>query len=105
MALPIKDGNATLTSLKTTLAGSDHMPHHIVQAVSGTVSVTSSVSSPVYISGTTAVTASSINPVYVTGAVSISQPVSVDVVVGDNIFLKTGSNFVINYSIFSFREA
>jgi hypothetical protein len=87
MALPIKDGNAALTSLKTTLTGSDHMPHHIVQAVSGTVTVTSSVSSPVYISGTTAVTASSTNPVYVTGAVSISQPVSVDVVVGDNIFV------------------
>ena len=114
MALPVKDGSGVLTSLKTTLTGSDHMPHHIVQAVSGTVVVTSSASSPIYVTSSNAmtitassanpvavslqtnalalgsgipVTASSTYPVYVTGAVSISQPVSVDVVVGDNIFV------------------
>ncbi len=114
MALPVKDGSGVLTSLKTTLTGSDHMPHHIVEAVSGTVVVTSSASSPIYVTSSNAmtvtasstnpvavrlqtnalslgsglpVTASSAYPVYVTGAVSISQPVSVDVVVGDNIFV------------------
>jgi hypothetical protein len=114
MALPVKNGSGVLTSLKTTLTGSDHMPHHIVQAVSGTVVVTSSASSPIYVTSSNAmtvtasstnpvavrlqtnalslgsglpVTASSAYPVYVTGAVSISQPVSVDVVVGDNIFV------------------
>jgi hypothetical protein len=47
MALTIKDGNSVTTSLKTTLTGSEHMPHHIVQAVSGTVNVTSSLTNPV----------------------------------------------------------
>jgi hypothetical protein len=47
MALTIKDGAGSTTSLKTTLTGSDHMPHHVVQAVSGTVAVTASVASPV----------------------------------------------------------
>ncbi len=89
MALPVKDGNGTLTSLKTTLTGSDHMPHHIVQAVSGTVAVTSSAASPLFVtsSNAIAVTASSANPVYITGAVNVSQPISVDLVVGDNVFV------------------
>lgn len=61
MSLEIKDGAGSQTFLKTTLTGSEHMPHHIVQGVSGTVSVTSSMT----------------NPVYVTGNVSIEQPLVV----------------------------
>lgn len=85
MALTIKDGAGSTTSLKTTLTGSDHMPHHIVQAISGTVyvRVTASAEDPIKIStdvdkyaypgGTlgalvTKITASSGDPVYVTSS-------------------------------------
>jgi len=49
MALPIKDGAATLTSLKSTLSGTDHVVHRIVDempataASSGTPSIPSKV--------------------------------------------------------------
>jgi hypothetical protein len=77
MALTIKDGAGSTTSLKTTLTGSDHMPHHIVQAVSGTV----------------AVTASAASPVFVTGAVTVSQPINVDLVVGDGVTASINNAF------------
>lgn len=76
MALIIKDGAGSTTSLKTTLTGSDHMPHHIVQAVSGTVAVTSSVA----------------NPVYVTGNISVNQPISVDVDISDKLTVVVSSS-------------
>ena len=62
MALNIKDGAGSSTSLKTTLDGSEHVPHHIIDdvvTVTGSVKlddlpirITSSTSSPVYVSGT-----------------------------------------------------
>ena len=76
MALTIKDGAGSTTSLKTTLTGSDHMPHHIVQAVSGTVTVTSSVA----------------NPVYVTGNISVNQPINVDVDISDKLTVVISSS-------------
>jgi hypothetical protein len=76
MALSIKDGAGSTTSLKTTLTGSDHMPHHIVQAVSGSVTVTSSLAAPVY----------------VTGNVSINQPVNVDVDISDKLTVVVSSS-------------
>jgi hypothetical protein len=90
MALSVKDGNGTLTSLKTTLTGSDHMPHHVIQEISGS-NISTIVSKLTDISSSAAavqtVTASLANPVYVTGAVQVSQPVSVDLVIGDNVFV------------------
>jgi len=82
MALTIKDGAGSTTSLKTTLTGSDHMPHHIVQAVSGTVTVTSSLASPVY----------------VTGNISISQPVNVDLVLNDTITASVSNTVTVTAS-------
>jgi hypothetical protein len=76
MALTIKDGAGSITNLKTTLTGSEHMPHHVVQAVSGTV----------------AVSASAANPVYVTGNVSITQPVNVDVNLSDQLTVVVSSS-------------
>jgi len=88
MALTIKDGAGSTTSLKTTVTGSDHMPHHIIQEISG-ANIASIVSKLTDISSSAAavqsITASSTNPVYITGAVTISQPVNVDLVVGDTI--------------------
>jgi len=43
MSLPVKDGNGSLTALKTTLSASEHLPHHIVQSVASTVSVTGTI--------------------------------------------------------------
>jgi hypothetical protein len=76
MALIIKDGVGSTTSLKTTLTGSDHMPHHIVQAVSGTVNVS----------------ASAAYPVYVTGNVSVNQPINVDVDISDKLTVVVSSS-------------
>lgn len=69
MALDIKDGNNIAKTLKTTIESSEHIAHHIIDSVGSTVNVS----------------ASAANPVYVTGTVQISQPVNVDVVVGDSI--------------------
>lgn len=66
MSLPIKDGTGASTSLFTTLSGSDHIPHHIIN-------------------GSVQVTASAASPVYVTGAVAINQPVSVTIDLTDQI--------------------
>jgi len=52
--LEIKDGAGSTRYLKTTLSGSDHVPHHVVEAVNGTVAVTASEASPVYVTGTVA---------------------------------------------------
>ena len=40
MALPIKDGEATLTSLKSTLSGTDHVVHRIVDEMPATADST-----------------------------------------------------------------
>jgi hypothetical protein len=65
-SLIVKDGNGTLSSLSTFSGSYGLIPEH---AITGTVNVTASAASPVY----------------VTGTVQIAQPVSVDVVVGDLI--------------------
>jgi hypothetical protein len=66
--LIIKDGNGSLTGLSTFSGSKGLIPEH---AITGAVNVS----------------ASAANPVYVTGNVSISQPVNVDIVVGDNVFV------------------
>lgn len=77
--LDVKDGNGILTKLMTTTSGSGpsltHMPHHIVQGISGSVVVTSSAQLPVYVSssgGSFTVTSSFTNPVAVSGNVSLN---------------------------------
>jgi len=64
--LIIKDGNGALSGLSAFSGSKGLIPEHVI---SGTVNVSSSAT----------------NPVYVTGTVQISQPVNVDIVVGDNI--------------------
>jgi len=49
MSLNIKDGNGSSTTLKTTLDSGDHVPHH---KIDGTITVTSSLASPLAITGT-----------------------------------------------------
>lgn len=66
--LLIKDGSSNLTGLAVSSGSFGLVPEHTI-------------------SGAVNVTASAANPVYVTGAVQISQPVSVDLVVGDNVFV------------------
>lgn len=85
MALNIKDGNNVARTLKTTIDGTDHVAHHIIDSVDSTVSVTSSAANPVFVTGTIAVSASAANPVFVTGSVRITQPVDVEITVSDNI--------------------
>tara|TARA_Y100001973_G_scaffold100037_1_gene160280 strand:- start:46 stop:762 length:717 start_codon:yes stop_codon:yes gene_type:complete len=46
MALPIKDGEATLTSLKSTLSGTDHVVHRIVDEMPATAASTGTPSIP-----------------------------------------------------------
>ena len=97
MSLPVKDGNGSLTALKTTLSASEHLPHHIVQSVASTVGIsgTVNVNNTVDVSGTvdanisnvdiytmhggfalvTRVTASDNDPVHVTS--SFLSPISV----------------------------
>lgn len=81
MALTIKDGAGSTTSLKTTLTGSDHMPHHIVQAVSGTVAITSSAANPAFITGSVSVattyTNNSVTALYVRVTASAEDYVKV----------------------------
>lgn len=60
MALSIKDGAGSSTSLKTDIVGGEHTPHHVVDHVSGTVTV----------SGTVHV--NSATPVNVTGAATVT---------------------------------
>jgi hypothetical protein len=62
----IKDGTGAIKALSVYSGSLGYIPEHVI-------------------SGTVQVSASSANPVYVTGTVSISQPVNVDVVVGDSI--------------------
>lgn len=52
MALTIKDGAGATTALNTSLAGGEHTPYH---AISGTVSITSSLTNPVAVTGTVTV--------------------------------------------------
>jgi len=52
MALDIVDGNGVAKTIKTTLDGSDHVAHHRVDAVSGTVAATQSGAWSVSITGT-----------------------------------------------------
>ena len=66
--LIIKDGSSNLTGLAVSSGSFGLVPEHTI-------------------SGAVNVTASAANPVYVTGTVQISQPVSVDLVVGDNVFV------------------
>lgn len=66
--LLIKDGSSNLTGLAVSSGSFGLVPEHTI-------------------SGAVNVTASAANPVYVTGSVQISQPVSVDLVVGDNVFV------------------
>jgi hypothetical protein len=76
MSLPVKDGNGSLTALKTTLSASEHLPHHIVH---GTVDTNiSNVDIYTMYGGqalVTRVTASDSDPVHVTS--SFLSPVSV----------------------------
>jgi hypothetical protein len=90
MSLPIKDGTGTATALSTNEVGGVHTPRHVVDSVSSTVTVTSSVASPVYVSGsvnigqpisvnvdlsdemTVVVSSSAGNPVYTTGSVNVT---------------------------------
>ena len=65
-SLIVKDGNGTLSSLSTFSGSYGLIPEH---AITGTVNVTASAASPVY----------------VTGTVQVGQPINVDVVVGDLI--------------------
>lgn len=74
MALTIKDGNNVSKTLKTSPDGADLVPHHNVD-------------------NTVNVTASDANPVYVTGNISISQPVNVDLVVGDTLTASIANAF------------
>lgn len=76
MALAIKDGAGSSTNLKTDFSGGEHTPHHVVDSISGTVSVTGSLL--VSNSQATAlwVSASQTNPVYVTGNIAGQVSVS-----------------------------
>jgi hypothetical protein len=67
-SLIIKDGNGAFSKLSANSSSTGLIPEH---SISGAVNIT----------------ASAANPVYVTGAVQISQPVNVDIVVGDNVFV------------------
>jgi len=53
MALTVLDGNGVARTVKTTLDGSDHVPHHKIDSVSGTVAATQSGSWNVAITGAT----------------------------------------------------
>lgn len=69
-SLIIKDGSGNIKSLTVESGSYGYIPVHTLSSSAGSGSY---------------VTASATYPVYVTGNVSISQPVNVDVVVGDNI--------------------
>lgn len=69
-SLIIKDGAGSTKSLTVKSGSYGYIPVHAISSSAGSGSY---------------VTASANYPVYVTGNVSISQPVNVDVVVGDNI--------------------
>lgn len=60
MALSIKDGAGSSTNLKTDIVGGEHTPHHVVDQVSGTVTV----SGTVHVNSTT--------PVNITGAATVT---------------------------------
>ena len=72
-SLVIKDGNGSSSALSTFSGSYGLIPEH---AVSGTVSVTASAASPVY----------------VTGNVSISQPVNVDLTLSDQLTVVVSSS-------------
>jgi hypothetical protein len=83
-SLYIKDGRGNEKSLAAYSSSQGFIVEHAVTAsitasFANAVAVTASSFAPV------PVTSSASRPVYVTGSVSISQPVNVDVVVGDNI--------------------
>ena len=93
-SLIVKDGSGNIKSLTVESGSYGYIPVHAISSSAGSGSyVTASATYPVYVTGNVSVntaslmtvTASSTAPVYVTGSVSISQPVNVDVVVGDNI--------------------
>jgi hypothetical protein len=65
-SLIIKDGNGNIKSISANSGTYGYIPEHVI-------------------SGTVNVSASAANPVYVTGTVQISQPVNVDLVIGDTI--------------------
>jgi len=65
-SLVIKDGNGSISRLSANSSSTGLIPEH---AVSGTVTVSSSIS----------------NPVYVTGSVTVNQPVNVDLVLNDTL--------------------
>lgn len=69
-SLIVKDGAGSTKSLTVESGSYGYIPVHAISSSAGSGSY---------------VTASANYPVYVTGNVSISQPVNVDVVVGDNI--------------------
>lgn len=95
MSLPVKDGNGSLTALKTTLSASEHLPHHIVQSVVNTVDVSGTINANIInvdIYGATGVsalvtkiTASNEDPIYISS--SYYAPVSVTSSVGREVLV------------------
>jgi hypothetical protein len=104
--LEIKDGAGSTRYLKTTLSGSDHIPHHVVEAISATVAVTASQASPLYVTGTvntvvdadkyaypggilgaliTKITASENDPVHITS--SFINPIYVTSSIGRELYI------------------
>jgi hypothetical protein len=65
-SLIIKDGNGAISRLSANSSSTGLIPEH---TISGSVTVTSSLS----------------NPIYVTGTVTVSQPVNVDLVLNDTL--------------------
>ncbi|QQS08661.1 MAG: hypothetical protein IPK69_11830 [Phycisphaerales bacterium] len=72
MALPVLDGNGSTTALKTTIASSEHVTHHIVDSITGPVPATQSGTWNVGITGTVAATQSGAWSVGISGTVDVT---------------------------------
>jgi hypothetical protein len=85
MSLDIKDGNGVAKKLFTTITGSgdaEHMPHHIIQDISGSsiqsvIEALNQISSSVKSGGSVqTITASYQNPVPITGSINVDVQIS-----------------------------
>jgi|688.fasta_scaffold117088_4 hypothetical protein len=84
MSLNIRDGNSNPEKLFTTTTGSDgeHLPHHIIQEISGSsiasvINILNNISASVKTGGSVqTITASYANPIPITGSINVDVQVS-----------------------------
>lgn len=69
MALAIKDGAGSSTNLKTDFSGGEHTPHHVVDAINSTVSITGSTTVSNSQSTALWITSSATSPFFVSSSI------------------------------------